>query len=46
MDEFEKYPELAAYIEEMASTGKAPTQWSRFIWALNDALENPLNNSK
>jgi hypothetical protein len=39
MNEFEKFPKLTEYIEEMANTGKAPKQWTGFITELNQALQ-------
>lgn len=36
--EFEKHKELTDFIQEMASTGQAPRQWSMFLEVLNKAL--------
>lgn len=38
MYEFEKYPKLTEFIQEMANTGKVPREWTSFIEILNQAL--------
>ena len=38
MYEFEKHPKLTEFVQEMANTGKAPKEWTRFIETLNQAL--------
>lgn len=36
--EFEKHPKLTEFINEMASTGRVPKEWTSFIETLNQAL--------
>lgn len=36
--EFEKQPKLTEFIQEMASTGRVPQEWTSFIETLNQAL--------
>jgi hypothetical protein len=38
MYEFEKHPKLTEFVQEMASSGKAPQEWTSFIETLNQAL--------
>ena len=38
MYEFEKHPKLTEFVLEMASSGKAPQEWTSFIETLNQAL--------
>jgi len=39
MMEFEKHEKLKDFIQEMASFGSAPKEWSTFIHVLNEALQ-------
>ena len=41
MQEFEKYPKLTEYIQEMANTGRTPREWTDFLYQLNQALRQP-----
>ena len=38
MYEFEKHPKLTEFIQEMASTGRVPQEWTTFLETLNQAL--------
>ena len=38
MYEFDKHPKLTEFVQEMASSGKAPQEWTSFIETLNQAL--------
>jgi len=38
MYEFEKHSKLTDFVQEMASSGKAPQEWTSFIETLNQAL--------
>lgn len=38
MYEFEKHPKLTEFIQEMANTGRAPREWTSFLYTLNQAL--------
>jgi hypothetical protein len=39
MQNFENYPKLTEYILEMASSGKAPRDWTGFLAELNQTLQ-------
>lgn len=38
MYEFEKHPKLTEFIQEMATTGRIPREWTSFIETINEAL--------